>query len=137
MDNIQTRFTLLKDANIIDQQVYQGILSVAELFQQWKICIAETQVEMLLTHLAMALMRLQRQDHSVKALSPEVMDEITCDPNYPRVLYYHNEVMSKIYAQLPALAVTDAENSYLVANIYSLILAQPDCFELNTQKNED
>ena len=55
---METRLKILYDAQVIDSAVYFGMLNVlTRLEQHWQLSIRHSQGEMLITHMANALMR--------------------------------------------------------------------------------
>ncbi|KAE9528290.1 hypothetical protein [Testudinibacter aquarius] len=130
------RFDLLKNANLINSAVYQIIYTVKNQFKQWQLDCETPQVEMLLTHLAMALMRLINHTPEQHALTHEVLTEIESSEHYQNLMAHHQIVLGIIDESLPDLTIPAAEESYLIANLYSLMLAQPQCFQPSRQKSE-
>ena len=131
------RFDILKTAGLIDEAVYRAITAVRQQFVQWQIDCETAQVEMLLTHLAMALMRIQKDEQQTIGLDDEIWQEVTESERYPELLAYHQRILSLIAIELPHLLISAQEESYLIANLYSLSLEQQHIFNLNLHKNED
>jgi hypothetical protein len=131
------RFDILKTAGLIDEAVYRAITAVRQQFVQWQIDCETAQVEMLLTHLAMALMRIQKGEPQTIGLDNEIWQEVTASECYPELLAYHQRILSLIAIELPHLLISAQEESYLIANLYSLSLEQQHIFNLNLHKNED
>ncbi len=131
------RFDILRTAGLIDDAVYRIITAVRQQFVQWQVDCETAQVEMLLTHLAMALMRIQKDEQQTIGLDDEIWQEVTESERYPELLAYHQRILSLIAIELPHLLISAQEESYLIANLYSLSLEQQHIFNLNLHKNED
>ncbi|MGV6989848.1 PRD domain-containing protein [Testudinibacter sp. P80/BLE/0925] len=131
------RFEILYRANMIDKCVLHIISKIRQWLLQSEIDCQTPQVEMLLTHLAMALMRIRQNNIETIGLDADSMQEIQSSEIYPQLLDYHHNMLALIQSELPDLVIPESENSYLIANWYSLSLAQANCFRLNLQKNED
>ncbi len=103
----------------IDEDIIQLTLKWQAHLQKWKIDTHTPQVEILLFHLAMALGRIKR-GACVSALHPSFFQEIKDSQTYPKILYYHQQLLSHIPFHIPA-----NEQTHLIANLYALSLSQP------------
>lgn len=118
---METRLQILHDAQVIDQDVYAGMLAVvSRLEQHWKLRIRHAQGEMMITHMANAMMR-SRQGDIIPAIDDEVLSEIASSPLYANIQEIHHDLLS-----LFTITVPDYEQGYLLANIYGLVLAQEE-----------
>lgn len=120
------RFELLQQAEVIDHSTYQAIKRVIQQFNDWHINCKTEQVEMLLTHLAMALMRIQNNTPESQPLAQEIYQEIESDEQFKNLLLVHQKIVALIKSILPEITIPFSEESYLIANLYSLTLSQPN-----------
>ncbi|TNH05768.1 PRD domain-containing protein [Testudinibacter sp. TR-2022] len=123
------RFEILYQAKMIDKPVLHLISQLRQQLLQSGIDCKMSQVEMLLTHLAMALMRIRQNNIETVGLDAQSMQEIQSSEVYPQLLAYHHNMLALIQAEFPDLVIPESENSYLIANWYSLSLIRADCFK--------
>lgn len=118
---METRLQILHDAQVINQEVYQGMLAVLDrLEQHWQLPLGHAQGEMMITHMANAMMRAQRGE-PIPAIDAGVLAEVHASEDYARVLAMHHDLLS-----LFSFAVPDYEQGYLLANLYGLVLARQE-----------
>lgn len=118
---METRLQILHDAQVIDQDVYHGMLAVvARLEQHWQLRIRHAQGEMMITHMANAMMRSRHGD-VIPAIDDEVLSEIASSDRYANIQEIHHDLLSLFTFAVPA-----HEQGYLLANIYGLVLAQEE-----------
>jgi hypothetical protein len=118
---METRLQILHDAQVIDKDVYHGMLAViARLEQHWNLRIRQAQGEMMITHMANAMMRA-RQGDIIPAIDAEILAEITRSDFYANIQEMHHDLLS-----LFAFTVPEYEQGYLLANLYGLVLAQQE-----------
>ncbi|MBX9497758.1 PRD domain-containing protein [Yersinia enterocolitica] len=116
---METRLKILYDAQVIDSAVYFGMLNVlTRLEQHWQLSIRHSQGEMLITHMANALMRAS-QGQVIPAIDNEILKEIETTAIFANIREINNDLLSLFTFQVP-----DYEVGYLLANLYGLHLAQ-------------
>ncbi|CNF57838.1 PRD domain-containing protein [Yersinia frederiksenii] len=116
---METRLKILYDAQVIDSDVYFGMLNVLKrLEQHWLLTIRHPQGEMLITHMANALMRA-RQGQVIQAIDNEILTEIEATEIFAHIREINNDLLS-----LFAFEVPNYEIGYLLVNLYGLHLAQ-------------
>lgn len=116
---METRLKILYDAQVIDSSVYIGMIKVLErLEQHWKLSLRHPQGEMLITHMANALMRAS-QGEVIPAIADEILKEVEATAVFADIRIINNDLLS-----LFAFEVPDHEIGYLLANLYGLYLAQ-------------
>lgn len=118
---MEIRLKILHDAQVIDEEIYHGMLAVVNrLEQHWQLRIRHAQGEMLITHMANALMRTRRGE-VIPALDTDVLAEIAESDRYPAIQVLHQDLLS-----LFAFEVPQHEQGYLLANLFGLVLAQQE-----------
>lgn len=122
----QLRF--LQQRNLINEQIVAVVLEVeALLAEQWQVDTATAQVQMLLIHLANALGRIKR-GYCIQPLNQAMYQEIQRAVDFPLILQLHQQILNRLPFPIPA-----AEQSHFIANLYSLLLAQPQLRHLATR----
>ncbi|MGJ3353366.1 PRD domain-containing protein [Providencia sp. Je.9.19] len=115
---MEQRLAILLQGGVIDQDIHDGMLCViSNLENDWKITIRHSQGNMALTHMASALMR-SRRGEKIEPVDSDILDEVKQFENYQLVTQIHQSLLSHFQ-----LTLDPAEEGYLLANIYSLILA--------------
>ena len=116
---METRLKILYDAQVIDSDVHLGMLNVLErLEQHWKLSVRHPQGEILITHMANALMR-SRRGEVIQAIDDEILKEIETKAIFSEVVIINNELLA-----LFAFDIHENEIGYLLANLYGLSLSQ-------------
>ena len=116
---METRLKILYDAQVIDSAVYFGMLNVlTRLEQHWQLSIRHPQGEMLITHMANALMRAN-QGQAIPPIDEEILKEIEAAEIYANIREINNDLLSLFTFNVP-----DYEIGYLLVNLYGLHLAQ-------------
>lgn len=118
---MEIRLQILHDTQVIDADVHQGMLAVvARLEQHWNLRIRHAQGEMMITHMANAMMRSRHGD-IIPAIDNEVLTEIVNSDAYANILEIHHDLLNLFTIEVP-----EYEQGYLLANIYGLVLAQEE-----------
>ena len=122
--DLQQRLWAFKVRELIDEHIVQIVLNVrCHLQQDWRVDVETEQVKMMLVHIASALGRIQR-GHCASPLYADFLDEIQSAVVFPQVLQIHQKILKVI-----PLAVPEEEQTYFLANVYSLVLDQPQVLE--------
>ncbi|OOF60002.1 PRD domain-containing protein [Rodentibacter myodis] len=105
-------------------QINQPIIDIVfqlrdRLKNHWKADINAELVNMLLFHIACSLGRIERGG-CASPLYQDMFEEIQSAVIFPHVLTIHQDLLSFIPFPVP-----QAEQTYFLANVYSLLLAQP------------
>ncbi|MGR3807010.1 PRD domain-containing protein [Pasteurella testudinis DSM 23072] len=128
--NIKQKIGLLADAAVISANVRQAVFQVIEKLQQWQLDLQREQLQMLLTHLAMALQRAERQQQLDNGLEPALFQEVQQSANYHSLLARHRQLLA-----LTGQTLNAAEQSFLIANLHALSLDQPHLLSIpDTEK---
>ena len=99
-------------------QIDQEVIDIIRLEHHWRIDVSIPTVITLLLHIANSLARLKRGG-CVSPLHQTFYDEMQSAVIFPDVLEIHHDLLSFIPQDIP-----EAEQSYYLANIYSLLLEQ-------------
>ena len=122
--DLQQRLWAFQVRELIDEHIVQIVLNVrCHLQQDWRVDVETEQVKMMLVHIASALGRIQR-GHCASPLYADFLDEIQSAVVFPEVLQIHQKILKVI-----PLAIPEEEQTYFLANVYSLVLDQPQVLE--------
>lgn len=116
---MENRLEILYHAQLIDADVYYGMLNVINyLEQERQLNIRHSQGEMMLIHMANALMRARRGE-VISAIDADLLAEVAACERYREIVGL-NEALLR---QFP-IPVPEYEQGYLLANLYGLLLNQ-------------
>ena len=122
--DLQQRLWAFQVRELIDEHIVQIVLNVrCHLQQDWRVDVETEQVKMMLVHIASALGRIQR-GHCASPLYADFLDEIQSAVVFPEVLQIHQKILKVI-----PLAIPEEEQTYFLANVYGLVLDQPQVLE--------
>ncbi|MGF1680282.1 hypothetical protein [Photobacterium minamisatsumaniensis] len=114
---MKTRLTVLKNANVISQEAYNGTLKAVELItQQLKIEESNEQFQMAMTHLARASDRIRAGEPIKEGLDVDIFNEIMADPSFNEV----NRLNEQILESFALNNIPSTENSFFLSNLLSL-----------------
>ena len=105
-------------------QINQPIIDVVfelrdRLEYHWRADVSSSLVDMMLFHIACSLGRIERGG-CASPLYQEMFEEIQSAVIFPQVLAIHQDLLAHIPIEIP-----HAEQTYFLANVYSLLLEQP------------
>ena len=122
--NITQHLMELERRGLSNESITAIVLRIKQrLAEYWQADMNTPQTSMLLSHFAYALGRIQR-GYPVEALYCEFVDEIENSLYFAQISTIHQDLLSCIPFSIPV-----EEQTYLLANIYSLILAQPQILQ--------
>ncbi len=122
--NIQSQLKMLQVRKLIDEQIIEIVFNAQHhLAQHWHVDVNRTQATTLLIHLANSLGRIKRH-HCASPLHKDFQTKIQSAVCFPIVLAMHKEILQLIPFSIPA-----NEQSYFLANYYSLLLDQPQILD--------
>lgn len=106
-------------------QINQPIIDVIfqlrnRLENYWKADVTSPLVDMLLFHIACSLGRIERGG-CASPLYKEMFEEIQSAVIFPQVLILHKDLLALMPVEIP-----QAEQTYFLANVYSLLSEQPE-----------
>ena len=107
----------------IRKQINQSIIDVifrlrARLANYWQADVNTPQVDFMLLHIACSLGRIERRG-CVSPLYSEMLEEMQSAVIFPQVLAIHQDLL-----KLMPFSIPEAEQTYFLANIHSLVLEQ-------------
>ena len=107
----------------IRRQINQSIIDVVfrlrdRLAHYWQADVNTPQEDFMLLHIACILGRIERGG-CVSPVYPEMLEEIQSAVIFPQVLAIHQDLLN-----LMPFSIPEAEQTYFLANIHSLVLEQ-------------
>ncbi|OOF36838.1 PRD domain-containing protein [Rodentibacter heidelbergensis] len=110
--------------NQINQPIIDVVFQLRDRLEHyWKVDVNSALVDTLLFHIACSLGRIERGG-CASPLYQEMFEEIQSAVNFPQVLKIHEDLLSLIPFHIP-----HAEQTYFLANVHSLLLAQPKIYK--------
>lgn len=114
---MEQRLVILRQAELINEEIYQGMLKViARLESHWQLPIRNSTGEMVLTHMANALMRCHNAEF-INGLDEDIFFELSTSSGFEQVVAMNQDLLSYF-----AVTVPDSENGYFLANLHALQL---------------
>ena len=116
MEKLKFRIELLKNSDLIDEQIYNKIMSlVSHLDKQWNIRLTEENGAMFITHLSMALKRI-KENQSVKSIDEGVFQEILQSDNIEEVQKIYEDIEKNIFNE----KLPEEEKKFILVNLLLL-----------------
>jgi transcriptional regulatory protein LevR len=110
--DLDERLNILVSGNVISRDINQAVHRVIDrLSTRWGIALNEANGGRMVTHLAMALMRI-RQNKEVKPLEDDHFDEFKESGHFPRSVDICDDICAFTPLELP-----EAERQYLIINL--------------------
>jgi hypothetical protein len=115
------RLRILRDGNVISSDIEALVRRVISRFQdRWQIVLTGENGGRIVTHLAMALMRIKGQE-VIAAPQGDLLDEFRNLDSFPQALEIVEDLISFTPMDLPG-----AERDYLIINVCLILDAQND-----------
>lgn len=116
---MENRLNLLCQGNVIDQDIHNGMLQVvAQLENDWKIPVRNALGEIVITHMANALMR-SRRGEQISSMDIELLMEV----RQSSVFSHLQEINASLLAHFD-VQLHPCEEGYLLVNLFSLWAAK-------------
>lgn len=113
---IQQRLAILEAGDQLDANIKQVVIDGIKLIEdKFDILINEENGSMLVTHLAMALMRIKRGE-DVEGLSEVALEEVRSQPHYDWCLEFCQWLEEQANLDIP-----EGEKGYIALHICSLL----------------
>jgi hypothetical protein len=119
--SLEERLGILRSGNVISMEVLEQVRRViARLGEHWGINLTEETGGRMITHLAMALMRISRGEE-IAAPERDLLDEFRNTPCFPQAVEITKDLSAWANMRLP-----EAEGDYLIINICLILDAEND-----------
>ena len=112
-ENLDFRLGLLKEAGVINERIYDKLsLLIKYLDEKWKISLTESNGEMLITHLSMALKRIE-ENENVSSIDEGVFQEVLKAEKLEEIQEIYNDIEKNVFIE----KLPEEEKKYILVNL--------------------
>ena len=112
-ENLDFRLGLLKEAGVINEGIYDKLtLLIKYLDEKWKISLTESNGGMLITHLSMALKRIE-ENENVSSIDEGVFQEVLKSEKLEEIKEIYNDIEKNVFIE----KLPEEEKKYILVNL--------------------
>ena len=112
-ENLDFRLGLLKEAGVINERIYDKLtLLIKYLDEKWKISLTESNGGMLITHLSMALKRIE-ENEKVSNIDEGVFQEVLKSEKLEEIKEIYNDIEKNVFIE----KLPEEEKKYILVNL--------------------
>ena len=112
-ENLDFRLGLLKEAGVINEGIYDKLtLLIKYLDEKWKISLTESNGGMLITHLSMALKRIE-ENEKVSSIDEGVFQEVLKSEKLEEIKEIYNDIEKNVFIE----KLPEEEKKYILVNL--------------------
>lgn len=112
-ENLDFRLGLLKEAGVINERIYDKLsLLIKYLDEKWKISLTESNGGMLITHLSMALKRIEKNEN-VSSIDEGVFQEVLKSEKLEEIQEIYNDIEKNVFIE----KLPEEEKKYILVNL--------------------
>ena len=112
-ENLDFRLGLLKEAGVINERIYDKLtLLIKYLYEKWKISLTESNGGMLITHLSMALKRIE-ENEKVSNINEGVFQEVLKSEKLEEIKEIYNDIEKNVFIE----KLPEEEKKYILVNL--------------------
>ena len=112
-ENLDFRLGLLKEAGVINERIYDKLsLLIKYLDEKWKISLTESNGGMLITHLSMALKRIE-ENENVNSIDEGVFQEVLKSEKLEEIKEIYNDIEKNVFIE----KLPEEEKKYILVNL--------------------
>jgi len=111
---IRKKLEILKDQNVINQEILNFNLYILELLKEKNVIEEDEEADTFITHLAMAMAR--DEDESINAMDDTTLEQIKADENFEKAQTLWNEIDEKA-----AISFPENETGYFYLHLVNLL----------------
>ena len=112
-ENLDFRLGLLKEAGVINERIYDKLsLLIKYLDEKWKISLTESNGGMLITHLSMALKRIE-ENENVGSIDEGVFQEVLKSEKLEEIKEIYNDIEKNVFIE----KLPEEEKKYILVNL--------------------
>lgn len=112
-ENLDFRLGLLKEAGVINERIYDKLsLLIKYLDEKWKISLTESNGGMLITHLSMALKRIE-ENEKVSNIDERVFQEVLKSEKLEEIKEIYNDIEKNVFIE----KLPEEEKKYILVNL--------------------
>lgn len=117
MEKLKNRLEILKNANVISEEVYIKMLKLIDyLKEKWDIVLTEENGSMLITHVAMALERIKKGE-KVNNINDEVYDEVVNSSSFEKIKKIYEGIENEVFLE----KIPEEEIKYIYVNLLVIL----------------
>lgn len=112
-ENLAFRLGILKEAGVINNGIYEKlILLIKYLGEKWGIHLTESNGGMLITHLSMALKRIE-ENENVSNIDKGVFQEVLKSEKFEEIQEIYNDIEKNVFIE----KLPEEEKKYILVNL--------------------
>ena len=112
-ENLAFRLRILKEAGVINEGIYDKLaLLIKYLDEKWKISLTESNGGMLITHLSMALKRIE-ENEKVSNIDEGVFQEVLKSEKLEEIKEIYNDIEKNVFIE----KLPEEEKKYILVNL--------------------
>ena len=112
-ENLDFRLGLLKEAGVINERIYDKLsLLIKYLDEKWKISLTESNGGMFITHLSMALKRIE-ENEKVSNIDERVFQEVLKSEKLEEIQEIYNDIEKNVFIE----KLPEEEKKYILVNL--------------------
>ena len=112
-ENLDFRLGLLKEAGVINEGIYDKLtLLIKYLDEKWKISLTESNGGMFITHLSMALKRIE-ENENVSSIDEGVFQEVLKSEKLEEIQEIYNDIEKNVFIE----KLPEEEKKYILVNL--------------------
>ena len=112
-ENLDFRLGLLKEAGVINERIYDKLsLLIKYLDEKWKISLTESNGGMFITHLSMALKRIE-ENEKVSNIDERVFQEVLKSEKLEEIKEIYNDIEKNVFIE----KLPEEEKKYILVNL--------------------
>ena len=112
-ENLDFRLGLLKEAGVINERIYDKLtLLIKYLDEKWKISLTESNGGMLITHLSMAMKRIE-ENEKVSNIDEGVFQEVLKSEKLEEIKEIYNDIEKNVFIE----KLPEEEKKYILVNL--------------------
>ena len=112
-ENLDFRLGLLKEAGVINERIYDKLsLLIKYLDEKWKISLTESNGGMFITHLSMALKRIE-ENEKVSNIDERVFQEVLKSEKMEEIKEIYNDIEKNVFIE----KLPEEEKKYILVNL--------------------
>lgn len=112
-ENLAFRLGILKEVGVINEGIYDKLtLLIKYLDEKWKISLTESNGGMLITHLSMALKRIE-ENEKVSNIDEGVFQEVLKSEKLEEIKEIYNDIEKNVFIE----KLPEEEKKYILVNL--------------------
>ena len=112
-ENLDFRLGILKEAGVINERIHDKLsLLIKYLDEKWKISLTESNGGMFITHLSMALKRIE-ENENVSNIDEGVFQEVLKSEKLEEIKEIYNDIEKNVFIE----KLPEEEKKYILVNL--------------------